>query len=170
MKKARLSLHARPHKSMITVETMDRLDSDWRSQVLEAHQPLHGVASVYSKLAPIYELWAKLTEARPRRRVLELAAVHDGEAVLEVATGTGAQPVAFARRNRSGRTVGVELADGMLAQARKRLNRAGLNDVELLQGNALELPFEDESFDLLINAYMLDLLPRDDIARALAEP
>jgi ubiquinone/menaquinone biosynthesis C-methylase UbiE len=145
--------------------------ADWRSQVLEVNetQPQR-VIRVYTRLAPIYELWARLTEARPRLRVLELAAPRDSEAVLEVAIGTGAQLVELARRNPSGRVVGVEPADGMLAQARKRLAAAGIGgQVELVRANAVELPFGDRSFDLLVNSYMLDLLPRDDIPRALAE-
>jgi ubiquinone/menaquinone biosynthesis C-methylase UbiE len=144
---------------------------DWRSEVLEVNQPRsEQVARVYSRFAPLYEAWARLTEARPRRRVLELAEVRAGEDVLEVATGTGAQLVELALRNPSGRTVGVELAEGMLAQTRKRLAAAGIEArVEVLQASALELPLEDESFDLVVNGYMLDLLPRDDIPRALAE-
>ena len=142
--------------------------SDWRSQVLEARQRSDS-ASVYSRLAPVYEVWARLAESRARRRVLELVAVREGEAVLEVATGTGVQLVELARRNPSGRTVGVELASGMFAQTRKRLDRAGLGEVELHQASALDLPLEDEGFDLLVNGYMLDLLPRDDIPRALSE-
>jgi uncharacterized protein len=143
--------------------------SDWRSQVLEVQGGRSETIRTYSRLARVYELWARLTESRARRRVLELAAVRDGEAVLEVATGTGVQLVALARRNPSGRTAGVELAEGMLAQTRKRLGAPGLDRVELQRGDALELPFEDESFDLVVNSYMLDLLPRDDIPRALTE-
>ena len=102
--------------------------------------------------------------------MLELAPPGDGGAVLEVAIGTGAQLVELGRRNPSGRTVGVELSQGMLKQARRRLAGAGLGQrVELVQAGALELPFEDRSFDLLANSYMLDLLPRGDIPRALAE-
>jgi ubiquinone/menaquinone biosynthesis C-methylase UbiE len=118
----------------------------------------------------VYEAWARLTESRPRRRVLELAAVRDGEDALEVATGTGAQLVELALRNPTGRTVGVELAGGMLAQTRKRLAASGIEArVEVLEASALELPLEDESFDLVVNGYMLDLMPRADIPRALAE-
>ena len=143
----------------------------WRSEGLEVNQPRSElVARAYSRVAPLYEAWARLTESGPRRRVLELAAVRDGEDVLEVATGTGAQLVELALRNHSGRTVGVELAEGMLAQTRKRLAAAGIEArVEVLQASALELPLEDERFDLVVNGYMLDLLPRDDIPRALAE-
>lgn len=145
--------------------------NDWRSQVLEVNQTRsERVVGAYTRLAPFYEAWARLTEAGPRRRVLELAAPRDGEAVLEVATGAGAQLVELAQQNPSGETVGIEPADGMLTQARKRLAAAGIEQrVELLRAGALELPFEDQSFDLVVNSYMLDLLPRDDIPRALRE-
>ena len=80
------------------------------------------------------------------------------------------QLVRLARANLGGRTVGVEISEGMLAQTRRRLERAGLTEeVEVIEGSALELPIEDESVDLLVNGYMLDLLPRDDIPGALAE-
>jgi ubiquinone/menaquinone biosynthesis C-methylase UbiE len=137
------------------------------SEVLEAHRPPEDVPRMYSRLARIYELWARLTESRARGRVLELAAVRDGEDVLEVATGTGVQLAALAGRNPSGRTVGVERAAGMLEQTRRRT--AGLPGVRVLDADALSLPFANESFDLVVNGYMLDLLPRADIPRALGE-
>ena len=150
---------------------MTEQTDNWRSRVLEVNEKRpERVVGAYTRLAPLYEAWARLTETAPRRRVLELAAPRDGDAVLEVATGTGAQLVELARRNPSGRTVGVEPAAGMLAQARKRLAAAGLEQrVDLLRAGALALPLEDQSFDLVLNAYMLDLLPRDDIPRALTE-
>ena len=143
---------------------------DWRAQVLEVNAGSEKTLAAYSRLARVYEAWAKLTESRPRRRVLELVDVRDGESILEVATGTGAQLVALARRNPSGRTAGVELADGMLAKTRQVLAREGLDgQVDLHQADALRLPFGDAEFDLLTNGYMLDLLPRDDIPRAVTE-
>jgi ubiquinone/menaquinone biosynthesis C-methylase UbiE len=143
---------------------------DWRAEVLEVNASSEKTVAAYSRLARVYEAWAKLTESRPRRRVLELVDVRDGESILEVATGTGAQLVALARRNPSGRTAGVELADGMLAKTRRLLGREGLaGRVELHQADALHLPFGDGEFDLLTNGYMLDLLPRDDIPRAVTE-
>jgi ubiquinone/menaquinone biosynthesis C-methylase UbiE len=142
----------------------------WRDQILEVNAASERVPGMYTRLAPIYELWARAAESRPRRRVLELAAVEPGESVLEVATGTGAQLIRLAEANDGGRTVGVELADGMVARTRRRVARAGLADrVEVMQASALELPLEDAGFDLLVNSYMLDLLPRDEIPRALAE-
>jgi ubiquinone/menaquinone biosynthesis C-methylase UbiE len=143
---------------------------DWRDSVLEAKDPPERVPRMYTRLAPVYEAWARATESKARRRVLELASVRSGEDVLEVATGTGVQLVRLAGANPGGRTVGVEISEGMLAQTRRRLEHAGLAaEVEVLEGSALDLPIADESFDLLVNGYMLDLLPRDDIPRALAE-
>ena len=100
--------------------------------------------------------------------MLELASPGPAEDVLEVATGTGAQLVELARRNPRGRTVGVEVAEGMLAKTRRRLADRGL-EVELLRGDARELPFAEASFDLIVNSYMIDLLPRAEIPRVLAE-
>ena len=144
--------------------------ADWRSQILEvSHSGPHAVKT-YSRLAPAYEVWARLTESKARARVLELAAPAEGESVLEVAAGTGVQLCALASRNRSGRTVGIELSGAMLEQARRRLDSGGLADrVELLKADAMDLPFEDGSFDLVTNAYMLDLLPREQIPIALSQ-
>lgn len=141
---------------------------NWRSQILEVKNGEAQTTALYSRLARVDEGWARFTESRARR-ALELAAVRDGEAVLEVATGTGAQLVALSRRNRAGRTVGLDLADGMLAESRRRLKNAGLVHVELLKASALDVPLPDSSFDLITNGHMLDLLPRDDIPNALAE-
>ena len=144
--------------------------SDWRELVLEAKHPPERVPRMYTRLAPMYEAWARATESKARRRVLELARILPGEDVLEVATGTGVQLVRLAGANRGGHTVGVEISEGMLAQTHRHLEQAGLDgDVEVIQGSALELPLADKSFDLIVNGFMLDLLRRDDIPRALAE-
>ncbi len=155
--------------SRLLLNDRDPGASDWRSRVLEARRGPQSVSGVYSRLAPVYELWARMTEAKARSRVLELANIRDGEDILEVATGTGAQLVELARRNPSGTTRGIELAPGMVRRTQKRLAAEGLAAVEVREGSGLELPFEDESFDLLVNGYMLDLLPHEEIVAAIAE-
>jgi ubiquinone/menaquinone biosynthesis C-methylase UbiE len=145
------------------------LNHDWHEQVLEVKSPPEKVAGIYDRVAPLYEIWAQLTESRARRRVLELASSGPADEILEVATGTGVQLVSLARGNPHGHTVGVELSDGMRGRTRTRLRRARLDRVELLSADARHLPFSDASFDLLVNSYMLDLLPREDIPRVLGE-
>lgn len=117
----------------------------------------------------MFDVWGRVVDARARARVVELCAVADGDAVLEVGVGSGSQLVALAADTPSGRAVGVDLADGMIRETRRRLRAAGSADAELLQADACSLPLADHSFDVLTSAYVLDILPWDDIRRALME-
>jgi demethylmenaquinone methyltransferase/2-methoxy-6-polyprenyl-1,4-benzoquinol methylase len=82
-----------------------------------------------------------------RRRAADLARVQLGERVLDVATGTGDLAFELAGRvGASGQVVGSDFSDRMLALAREKALRLGL-PVRFEAGNALALPYEDDSFD-----------------------
>lgn len=123
----------------------------------------------YAAVAWFYDLWALLTEAKAVGRALSLARIQDGQAVLEVAVGTGRLFSQIVKRNLHGRNEGLDLSPAMLAQARKRLQQAPSSAYKLQQGSAYELPYEDDSFDLLFNTYMLDMLPEQDFPKLLGE-
>lgn len=127
------------------------------------------VRSIYERIAPLYDLWAMLTESRARRRCIELAAIRDGESVLEVAVGTGLTFSDILRRNPAGRTEGIDLTEGMLRRAQTRAQRTAASGYHLAVGDAYALAFPERSFDLIVNNYMFDLLPEEDFARVLAE-
>lgn len=127
------------------------------------------VPDTYRRVAPVYDLWAWLTESKARERCLELAAIQDGESVLEVAVGTG---LAFERillATPSGKVEGVDLTHEMLARAKRRAAATGKSNFRLSIGDAYDLDFADNSFDVLINNYMFDLLPERDFPAVLAE-
>ena len=127
------------------------------------------VPDTYRRVAPVYDLWAWLTESKARERCLELAAIQDGESVLEVAVGTG---LAFERillATPSGKVEGVDLTHEMLARAKRRAAATGKSNFRLSIGDAYDLDFADNSFDVLINNYMFDLLPEQDFPTVLAE-
>ena len=126
------------------------------------------VVDFYSRFAAVYEVWGNLVDGRVRRRMVSVASVADGDAVLDVGCGDGTFLELFARANPSGRTVGIDLAPGMRARARRRLERAHL-DAEVHPGDARELAFGDASFDALTCAYVLDILPDEEIEQALGE-
>lgn len=140
------------------------------SEAMHAIEPA-GVAPeeiprVYARLAPIYDVWARLTESRARE--LAVAHVRDGEDVLEVAVGTGLAFEEVVRANPNGRTEGVDLTAPMLARARRKV--AHLPGAHALQlGDARALPFPDAAFDLVLNSYMLDLVPESDFPLVLGE-
>lgn len=127
------------------------------------------VADVYTKIAPLYDFWAWLTEANARRRCLELAAIRDGDDVLEVAVGTGLAFAEILAANPSGTNEGIDLTAAMLVRAEKRAASAGHRRYRLRVGDAYDLGFPSNSFDVLVNNYMFDLLPERDIPLVLGE-
>jgi len=127
------------------------------------------VSELYRKIAPVYDLWARLTESKARDRCLEIAAIRDGEAILEVAVGTGLAFEKILRANPSGRNEGIDLTETMLARAETRAVGSGTKNYRLAVGDAYALNFADNDFDVLINNYMFDLLPENDFLTVLAE-
>ena len=137
--------------------------------MLDAHIEKGRVADIYRKIAPSYDLWAWLTESKARDRCLELAAIQNGEDVLEVAVGTGLAFKRILEANPSGRNEGIDLTDAMLMRADRKAVKSGTNNYRLRIGDAYDLDFPDDSFDVLINNYMFDLLPQQDFLTVLEE-
>lgn len=126
--------------------------------LLRARVAQPDAARLYDRLAGVYDLWGHLAESRARRRTLELAAVKDGERVLEVAVGTGLAFIHLVRGNPDGDNVGIDISAGMLARARARLRRERCDNFTLCRASAMALPVPGGAFDVLINNYMFDLL------------
>jgi len=137
--------------------------------MIDARIKKEQVPAVYGRIAPIYDIWAWLTERDARARCLELASIRDGEDVLEVAVGTGLAFVKILEVNPSGHNEGIDLTPAMLMRAENRATCAGHDGYRLQIGDAYDLPFPDDSFDVLVNNYMFDLLPEQDFAIVLAE-
>lgn len=127
------------------------------------------VVNVYSKTAPIYDIWGRLTETKARQRALALAQIRNGEAILEVAVGTGLTFLEILKANPEGENIGIDLTPAMLGRARSRAVRSGTARYQLATGDAYDLQFPDAHFDLLMNNYMFDLLPEKDFPLVLAE-
>jgi ubiquinone/menaquinone biosynthesis C-methylase UbiE len=137
--------------------------------IAEARLKKDEVVKVYSGIAPLYDLWGTLTETRARRRALELARIMDGEAILEVALGTGLTFQEILKANPGGKNVGVDLTPAMLEKARKRAERMRATNFQVAVGDAYALDFSDGSFNLLMNNYMFDLLPEKDFTLVLSQ-
>jgi demethylmenaquinone methyltransferase/2-methoxy-6-polyprenyl-1,4-benzoquinol methylase len=119
---------------------------------------------LFAPLGPTYDrVGAVLSLGQdPRwRRFLAARLPRDGGRVLDVATGTGL--VADELRRLGFRVTGLDQSPEMLAVARRRLGEG----VELVEGSAERLPFEDASFDHLTVTYLLRYV--DDPAATLAE-
>ena len=89
--------------------------------------------------------------------------------VLEVACNMGTTMVALAEAHGC-RITGLDMNPKALEKARANIEKHGLGDViDVVEGNALALPFPDETFDVVINEAMLTMLPRENKAKAVAE-
>lgn len=111
-------------------------------------------------------------ERRLRTRIVELAAIQPGSAVLDVGCGTGSQLLIAANRTGpTGLLKGVEPSPEMLARARDKLAPLSARGIEvgLTQGSADALPFPDGSFDAVLCTMVLHHLPPATRLGALAE-
>ena len=138
-------------------------------KTLDARVSQTQIKAVYDRIAPIYDIWGKLTESRARDRALELAEIKDGESILEVAVGTGLAFCEIVKRNPNGINTGIDLSPGMLEKAKKRVSRISSGNHSLSVGTAFNLSVEDESIDTLLNNYMFDLIPFEDMDKILSE-
>lgn len=123
----------------------------------------------YSKVAWFYNLWSKLTESKAADKVIELAEIKDGEQIIEIACGTGLVFREILKRNPNGKNQGIDLSIDMLSKAKKLMSKEQFQNYELRQGDVLNLQIPDQSFDKLINNFMIDLMPEDKFDDILSE-
>lgn len=107
------------------------------------------ISAVYD---PMNTLISGFQEPRWRARAIRAAALRPGMRALDVATGTGKVAHGLWQAVRpGGEVVGIDFANGMLAVARRRY--AAASGLRFVQGDALDLPVEDGSFDAATIAF-----------------
>ncbi|GAB4276259.1 MAG: hypothetical protein Kow0056_06470 [Coriobacteriia bacterium] len=122
------------------------------------------VRSIFSGIAPAYDtvnMVASLGIDRLwRRRVVRMSGVGPDSRVLDLAAGTGDLALAMARLGRPALVVATDFVPEMLGIAEdKALRAASECDVVFQQADAQDLPFEDESFDVVTIGFGLRNLP-----------
>jgi O-methyltransferase/aklanonic acid methyltransferase len=123
------------------------------------------IAGVFGRAAPTYERAGPRFFGAVAGRLVALADPRAGARVLDVATGTGAALLEAARRvGATGTVVGVDLAEPMVAEARRRGRVAGIGGPAVLVMDAERLGFRDGVFDAVLCASALYLLPHPEEA------
>ncbi|MFP6901329.1 MAG: bifunctional demethylmenaquinone methyltransferase/2-methoxy-6-polyprenyl-1,4-benzoquinol methylase UbiE [Opitutales bacterium] len=131
------------------------------------------VERTFAGIAPRYDLANHLLsfglDFLWRRRLVRMATASQSTRVLDLATGSG--DVAFALRAglpAETAIIGLDFCQPMLDQAiRKAMSRGSPSNLEFLRGDCLDLPFDEESFDVVTIAFGLRNL--EDRARGLSE-
>jgi arsenite methyltransferase len=97
-----------------------------------------------------------------------VAGLHDGETVLDLGSGAGADVLISARRvGPTGRAIGLDMTDEMLELARGNAAEAGLENVEFVKGYLEDMPLDDETVDVVISNCVINL--SGDKARVIRE-
>lgn len=87
-----------------------------------------------------------------------VADLRDGEIVLDLGSGAGADVLISARRVApTGRAIGLDMTDEMLDLARANAAEAGIENVEFVKGYLEDLPLADESVDVVISNCVINL-------------
>jgi SAM-dependent methyltransferase len=87
-----------------------------------------------------------------------VADLHQGETVLDLGSGAGADVLISARRvGPAGRAIGVDMTDEMLDRARANAARAGIGNAEFVKGYIEDVPLPDASVDVVISNCVINL-------------
>ncbi len=129
-----------------------------------------GIAHNYNRLSRWYDGLAGSTEKKYRDLGLQAFDPQAGERILEIGFGTGACILALAKAvGPEGKVCGIDISQGMLAVAERRLRKAGIGEwVDLRIGDAALLPFEPGSFDAVFMSFTLELFDAPEIPQVLA--
>jgi arsenite methyltransferase len=97
-----------------------------------------------------------------------VADLHEGETVLDLGSGAGADVLISARRvGTTGKAIGLDMTDEMLELARANAAEAGVQNVEFVKGFIEEIPLADGSVDVVISNCVINLAA--DKRKVLAE-
>jgi len=120
-------------------------------------------------LLPLYDPMTRLYGiTHVHRRLLDQAALRPGQRVLEIGCGTGNLLLAAKRTQPAAVVVGLDPDLTVLARAQRRARRRGLA-VQLDRGYADELPYADDSVDVVLSSFMLHHVPADQREPAMRE-
>lgn len=139
--------------------------------VAQSSERNRAARELFAPLAETYDRYARLLSfgQDPRWRSFLVSRIEagPGDTVLDVASGTAAVAIELARRHGC-KVVGVDQSPEMLDAGRARVAAAGLAErIELREGRAEELPFDDAAFAGLTFTYLLRYV--DDPAATMRE-
>jgi demethylmenaquinone methyltransferase/2-methoxy-6-polyprenyl-1,4-benzoquinol methylase len=130
------------------------------------------VHNVFESIAPKYDMMNTLLSFRRhkawRKFAMKKMNVQKGMSALDVCCGTCDWTISIAEASGpDGRICGLDFSENMLQVGKEKKRKKGLDYLELIHGNAMSLPFEDNQFDYATIGFALRNVP--DIQEVLKE-
>lgn len=130
------------------------------------------VHEVFESIAPKYDLMNDILSfgrhKRWRRFTMEQMNVKPGSTAIDVCCGTCDWTVSLAQASGTGKIVGLDFSRGMLAYGERKIKSVNLTgQIELIHGNAMELPYGSDTFDYATIGFALRNVP--DLKQVLQE-
>lgn len=95
-----------------------------------------------------------------RKNVMKQMAVREGGSALDVCCGTGDWTLALSEQvGDTGKVIGLDFSENMLSVAKHKKEESNANNIQFIHGNAMELPFEDNTFDYVTIGFGLRNVP-----------
>ncbi len=90
------------------------------------------------------------TDVKWRKRVLKKVMNAKPNTILDIATGTGDLAIKFAEKTNASKIIGLDISEGMLAVAKKKVENTPLEEkVEFVKADSEDLPFPNDFFDVI---------------------
>jgi len=113
----------------------------------QVEQMFDTISSDYDGLNRVISLG---TDTSWRKKVIQWVMATQPVSILDIATGTGDLAIQFAEKSAADKIVGLDLSEGMLSVARKKIVDTSLaSKIDFMKGDSEDLPFEDHSFDAI---------------------
>lgn len=141
-------------------------------ELMKAKAKEQHVHEVFERIAPKYDFMNDLLSFRRHKAwrafAMKKMNIQPGQTALDLCCGTCDWTIAIAETNGDASVTGLDFSEQMLKAGRHKIERKGLqHKIELIQGNAMELPFADDTYDFVTIGFGLRNLP--DYHKALQE-
>ena len=125
--------------------------------------------STYNKISRWYDILEGYWERKAIKIALQKLNAADGDFVLEIGFGTGHGITALADSvGITGKVFGLDLSANMIKRTKLRLKNLGLDNRTILyRGDAVSIPFKENSFDAIFMSFALELFDNPEIPKVL---
>lgn len=116
------------------------------------------IAAMFDRISPSYDrlnhMLSLSIDKVWRRRTSKTVSKHQPGTILDLATGTADLALLLAKKNPQAHIIGMDISEKMMEIGKAKINNQGLEkQIELRFGNAVSLPFENNTFDAVTCAF-----------------